>query len=323
MDEEARYVLAIYEHGTISTAAHHAHLSQPALSKKLKTIEKRLGAELFDRTRRPLEPTHAGRAYLAFAKRVVSAENRMVREVGAIACNAKRHLTIGVSAPRCDTLLADVIERFYHDTSGCTLSLIAVDSSDHLNELLSDERIDFAAMTPSEPDRGLFAVKTICEEHLQLFVPVSLASSLCGKANPNAVIEPALIGRLPFIMPPKSWPLNWIICTSLDSLGVQIEVVMHSCSSKMTLEMIHRGLGVSIMPSTFDFNKHAQDVVRFDIAGMEQGNGLVLAYRRNWNPSRDARSFIGILETWMDEHPPMFPLPQAKRSQTRPTSTGF
>ncbi|MBC2888830.1 LysR family transcriptional regulator [Gordonibacter massiliensis (ex Traore et al. 2017)] len=303
MNEDARLVLAIYEHGTISEASRHMHLSQPALSKKLKALENRLGTKLFDRARHPLEPTLAGQAYLAFAKRAVAAENRVIKEVDAIARNARRRLTVGVSPARCDTLLADVVERFCRTTDDCTLSLVGIDSDEHLDALLSDDRIDFAAMTPSVPNRQLFVVETICEEHLQLFAPVAMADDLRGGKEAGSALDPAALEQVPFIMPPKPWPLNWIIRTSMDALGVRLNVAMHSCSTEMTFEMVRRGLGASILPSTFDFGRMDDEVARFDIAGLEKGGGLVLAHRKDWRPSEDACSFISILRAWLREHP--------------------
>ena len=47
--KEARYILAIARHKSISKAAEALFISQPSLSKYLKNLEQQLGTRLFDR----------------------------------------------------------------------------------------------------------------------------------------------------------------------------------------------------------------------------------------------------------------------------------
>ena len=47
--KEAKYVLAIAKHKSISRAAESLFISQPSLSKYLKNLEQRLGSPLFNR----------------------------------------------------------------------------------------------------------------------------------------------------------------------------------------------------------------------------------------------------------------------------------
>ena len=52
-------ILAVIETGSLARAAERRGLSQPAFSRRIRTIEDRLGTELFDRTRKPVEPRAA------------------------------------------------------------------------------------------------------------------------------------------------------------------------------------------------------------------------------------------------------------------------
>ena len=51
------YIRTIYETGSISRAAEKLYISQPSLSQLLKSVEKKVGAPLFDRGSQPLRPT--------------------------------------------------------------------------------------------------------------------------------------------------------------------------------------------------------------------------------------------------------------------------
>ena len=64
---QLRYLVAIAEHGAVSKAAEKVFVAQSALSYQLAQLEAELGVPLFLRTRRGVELTEPGRAFLAHA----------------------------------------------------------------------------------------------------------------------------------------------------------------------------------------------------------------------------------------------------------------
>ncbi|MBR0161274.1 MAG: LysR family transcriptional regulator [Oscillospiraceae bacterium] len=64
MEQDMKYIFQVYQDGSFSAAAEHLFMSQPALSIAVKRVEDSIGAEIFDRSRRPLTLTEAGRAYI-------------------------------------------------------------------------------------------------------------------------------------------------------------------------------------------------------------------------------------------------------------------
>ena len=64
MEQDMKYIYQVYQDGSFSAAAEHLYMSQPALSLAVKRVEEAVGAELFDRSHRPLTLTEAGQAYI-------------------------------------------------------------------------------------------------------------------------------------------------------------------------------------------------------------------------------------------------------------------
>lgn len=66
--------LTVQESRTLGAAADRLHLSQPAVSRRLQTLEAAVGAPLFERTRRGLRLTSLGEVLLTHAERVRAVE---------------------------------------------------------------------------------------------------------------------------------------------------------------------------------------------------------------------------------------------------------
>jgi LysR family transcriptional regulator, hydrogen peroxide-inducible genes activator len=64
-------LLALDRHRHFGRAAQSCFLSQPALSMQLRNLERELGVQLFDRSRKPIEPTDVGRQLIDQARRIV------------------------------------------------------------------------------------------------------------------------------------------------------------------------------------------------------------------------------------------------------------
>ena len=64
--------LALLEHGSFTRAAKAQHLSQPAFSRRIRSLEHWIGAELVDRSTFPVVLTHAGTSFHAEATQTVS-----------------------------------------------------------------------------------------------------------------------------------------------------------------------------------------------------------------------------------------------------------
>lgn len=71
--------LAVFDHGSIRSAADHLDISQPSISKQILALEKNVGALLLDRQRgSKAVPTKAGRDLVDLARQAIAVQNRML-----------------------------------------------------------------------------------------------------------------------------------------------------------------------------------------------------------------------------------------------------
>jgi DNA-binding transcriptional LysR family regulator len=113
MSPELRHLrafLAVAEDRSFSAAAQRLHLSQQALSRSVQQLERELGAQLFDRSVRPVALTAAGEAMLAAARRSVAAADQAFDAVRRSAGEDGARLRVDISSGGLETGAAIVRE---------------------------------------------------------------------------------------------------------------------------------------------------------------------------------------------------------------------
>lgn len=110
--EQLRQLAAIADLGTVSAAAEHLRLSQPALSWSIARLEAELGCALLDRNGRRVALSQAGTTALEYARAILH-EERLMRIALDELANRARSLLVGTVAPApLWRLTALSIERF-------------------------------------------------------------------------------------------------------------------------------------------------------------------------------------------------------------------
>ncbi len=104
-----RHFVAVVDCGTLSGASSILHLTQPALTRSIKTLEHQLEAELLERRARGVVPTEAGARLYTRAKTILNEAARTAEDVSATARGARGKLSIGVAAMFSGEVIAAVL----------------------------------------------------------------------------------------------------------------------------------------------------------------------------------------------------------------------
>ena len=296
MNEDFKYIAAIAEQGSISKAARKLHISQPGLSQRLKRLEAQLGTELFDRESLPLKPTASGEVFIDYARRAIAAEDSMRRDVYSVAQQGRRRLRIGVSMARANALLAEPIVSYYETHRGCTLELCEMSSLKQMHDLFLGDKIDFAVLTPISPDPTAYRIEVLCRERLLAVVSSQMHAPQFEDAKAGRISLRQLEG-IPFVLPTCGSYFDPLISRMIDVFGVQLDIVVRDCSSELALSMVHDGLGVALVPSTWLLGR--QGLRAFELDGIQAGNILRYVRRYDRPVSDEETLFMDILRDWI------------------------
>ena len=149
--EDFEYLIMIHECGSISGAAKKLFMSQPLLSQKVRNLETKLGIELLDRRKYPLQLTYAGEQALATALKIREARKELEQGIGEIKGESKGLLRVGISAHR-SIMLTKILPEYQRLFPKVEISIHDHTSTTYTN-LLLDKQIDFALLSVNPANR--------------------------------------------------------------------------------------------------------------------------------------------------------------------------
>jgi DNA-binding transcriptional LysR family regulator len=239
---DLRYFVAVAEDLHFTRAAERLYVSQPALSKQIRVLERQLGAPLFDRDRRGVRLTPAGEALLPHARRAL-AEWDQGRAAAERAMSRQRAtLVAGMStSPGRGGLLPAIRSRFTAIHPEATVQLRQVSWDDPTAGLASG-RADVAFVWLPLPEPARYTWIVVARE--QRLVAMPEAHPLASRDE----IDFADLLDEPFLaLPPSAGPLRdyWLAADARG--GRPPRVGAEIASTDETYEALVDGRGVCLL----------------------------------------------------------------------------
>lgn len=264
--------LEVVRHGSVSQAAEVLHVTQPALTARLQSLEAQLGGQLFERSHRGMHLTEAGRALLPYAERAVDLLIRGRDLVAELARGTTGELTIG-TAPAVGTyVLPSLLARFVQGSPNVRL-VVRTGHSEEILDLAVRGEIDVGLIR--ELRHPALEIRPLYEDALHLVVPPDHPFAVEGRIRVERLAEARLIL---FDRTSSYYELTNAI---FREAGVAPHGVLELDNIDAAKEMVRQGLGVALLPITAVATELSRGALRsVVIAGVPPIRRRIVAVRR-------------------------------------------
>lgn len=267
---------------SFSGAAEQLHISQPAMSKRIQSLESRLGVTLFDRLGKRVRLTPAGELLLAKASAMLDLSRDMEREIGNLAQAVSGRLSIATSHHIGLHRLAPVLQAFTQAYADVQLDIQFEDSEvAHQMVLAGDIELAVVTLNPAgEREQPDLHTQSIWHDPL-CFVN--------AKALPEVTTLEQL-ATLPCILPGPNTFTGRIVTERFAQEGLQLKPALSTNYLETISMLVSVGLGWSVLPSTMTT---ALQQLSPKCAPITRTLGYVTHARRTL--SNSARAFLQVL----------------------------
>ena len=227
---------------SFSAAAQQLHISQPAMSKRIKSLESRLSVSLFDRLGKRVRLTPAGELLVGKANAILDLSRDMERDVGNLAQTVSGRLSMATSHHIGLHRLSPVLQRFTQQYPEVELD-IQFEDSEVAHKLVRAGDIELAVVTlnpAGEQEQPDLETKTIWQDPL-CFV------------NAKPLPEVTSLGQLaslPCILPGPNTFTGRIVTERFASEGLVLNPALSTNYLETISMLVSVGVGWSVLPQT-------------------------------------------------------------------------
>ena len=146
---------AVVERKSFSQAAERLGVTQPAVSLQVRALEKRLGAQLLDRSGRRVEPTEAGLRLYRGAQRLLALEEQLVDEVaGDVDAALAGELRLGASTGPAAIVVPLLLCEFQRENPAVKVSLSVFDTQSVV-DLVAERELELGIVGAARRHRSV------------------------------------------------------------------------------------------------------------------------------------------------------------------------
>jgi DNA-binding transcriptional LysR family regulator len=146
---------AVVERKSFSQAAERLGVTQPAVSLQVRSLEKRLGRTLLDRSGRRVEPTEAGMALYRGAQRMLALEGQLIDELDAGEEGELRGtLEVGASTGPGSTVVPVLLCEFQRENPGVAVSL-SISDTQSVVDRVAERELELGVVGAARRHRGV------------------------------------------------------------------------------------------------------------------------------------------------------------------------
>jgi len=278
----------VAKEGSFSRAAKVLHVSQPAMSVRIKTLETELGERLFDRARQGVALTEAGAILFDSSEKIFGDVEEALTRLRELRESGVGNVRLGCSDTASMNLLPGVLKKFRKKYPGAEITIRNAYSRGILDLLVRGE-LDFGIVSkPASIDRRLEA-RTLYTEPFVL---------VCRKNDPllrrARLSLDALDGR-PMVALEKGTHARELVDRALRQAGARPRIVLETGNIEVQKLYASQGFGFALVPESALLRNDRRRLQTRPLKGAGLERAIAVVVPRARYLSRSATALIAML----------------------------
>jgi DNA-binding transcriptional LysR family regulator len=279
---------AVVERKSFSQAAERLGVTQPAVSLQVRSLEKRLGRKLLDRSGRRVEPTEAGAALYRSAQRMLQLEEQLVDELQAAdGGELGGTLHVGASTGPGSTVVPVLLCEFQRANPGVAVSL-SISDTQSVVERVAEREIELGVVGAARRHRGV-VFEPFFRDEVVLAVPPQH-----GFANRTVTL--AELREEPLVVMQEGAGVRQVIEDELRRAGIRLrdlEPRLELGLQESAKAAVVAGYGVTfISRAAVSADLAAGTLATARVEGLDPARDISLVRSAGRSPTRAAEAFL-------------------------------
>jgi len=276
--------IAVADTGSFSEASELLYLTQPAISKRVSSLEDELDIQLFDRIGRRVTLTEAGTALLVRARNILQQVEDSKRAIQNLSGHVAGKLSIGTSHHIGLHRLPPVLREFTHTYPEVELDLHFMDSEEACHAIEHGELEMGIVTLPLKPAKVL----QTCEVWPD---PLDIVVNRSHPLASQKKISPKLLSAHAAILPTRGTYTRQIFEQTMKKHHLELQVGLSTNYLETIKMMVSVGLGWSVLPrSMLD-----KELTTLDIKDIKLERKLGIVWHSGHTLSNAANAMSKIL----------------------------
>lgn len=281
-DGDYEWYITLAERQNVTAAAEQLQIAQPTLTRMLARLERRLGAQLFDRHGKRLTLNPSGRIFYQHARRAQMELDSARRTINDLANPAEGEIRLGFLHTFGPTLVARLIAGFAA-TSPHVRFVLVQGAAGSLDDLVANGDLDVAIVSP-RPLRTNLAWRNLFRQRLGVAVPTD---HRLAQAEDVSMID---LADEPFIGMHPGYGMRRLLEELCAAAQFQPRIVLESSNLTTVAGLVAAGLGITVLP--VDATTYPPDLRMLRLVDADAHRDVGIIWSSGQPLSRPVRDFI-------------------------------
>jgi DNA-binding transcriptional LysR family regulator len=279
---------AVAQTGSMTLGAERLDVSQPAVSKQVRDLERALGVPLFDRVGRRVRLSQAGAILADYARRLFALAREAEEAMADVRAVERGRLAIGASTTIGTYLLPGVVAAFWRRHPGVEV-LVDIGNTEQVHRRLAGHELDVGLTEGFVEEEELDAEVFSLDELVVIAAP---GHPLAGKPR----VPVSAVQQEPFILREPGSGTRAVEERALARLKVRARAVMALGSTEAIKRVVAAGVGLAIVSRLAVAAECAAGTLAvLAVAGLHIERPLHLVRRKGRRDGPAVRAFCGVL----------------------------